>query len=77
MRIQRANLVVRVLALCMCAGLMACYVEASAGSNVECRNVVRRRADVETCVTRCNDDGCRTRCREHERWSREHRCWVE
>jgi SH3-like domain-containing protein len=56
----------------------ACRVEATTTEpREECRTVVRRRADVESCVTRCNDDGCRTHCRESERWSREHRCWIE
>jgi hypothetical protein len=44
----------------------------------ECRTVeVRNPRDVEVCRTRCNDNGCREHCAERERWSREHRCWVE
>jgi hypothetical protein len=77
MRTRHSNIVGKVLAACMSATLLACYVQASTGGEVECRNVVRRRADVEECVTRCSDEGCRTSCRERERWSREHRCWVE
>lgn len=68
----------RLLALGMVGGLMACVVETNARAPEEqCRTVVRRRADVETCVTRCGDEGCRTRCREQETWSRQHRCWLE
>jgi SH3-like domain-containing protein len=66
------------LALGVMGTTMACYVEASSTApREECRTTVRRRADVEACVTRCNDDGCRTHCRESETWSRQHRCWVE
>jgi hypothetical protein len=57
--------------------LFACRAEVSASAPVECRTVVRRRADVETCRTRCGDEGCRTRCAEQERFSRAHHCWVE
>jgi hypothetical protein len=38
---------------------------------------VRGPRDVEVCRTRCNDEGCRQHCAERERWSREHRCWVD
>ncbi len=54
--------------------LTACYAE----GGVECRNVeVRRPHDVEVCVQRCGDEGCRTHCHERERYAREHRCWVD
>lgn len=44
----------------------------------ECRTVtVRNKRDLETCTTRCGDEGCRTRCHESARYSRERRCWVE
>ena len=44
----------------------------------ECRTVeVRNAHEREVCHTRCNDDGCKTRCREHERIARERRCWVD
>jgi hypothetical protein len=60
-------------------GVVACYARATVGETTEeCRTVeVRNRHDVEVCRTRCTDEGCRTRCAERERWSREHRCWVE
>ncbi|MGO9836326.1 MAG: hypothetical protein ACLP1X_19155 [Polyangiaceae bacterium] len=67
----------KLLAACICAGTMACTVQATTGTTEECRTVVRGRHDVEVCVSSCGDEGCRTRCRERERWSREHRCWVE
>jgi hypothetical protein len=58
-------------------GIGACYVE-PAGPREECRSVeVRNRHDVEVCRVHCNDNGCREHCAERERWSREHRCWVE
>ncbi len=59
-------------------GILACYVGTAAGPTEECRNVeVRNRHDVEVCRARCNEDGCREHCAERERWSHEHRCWVE
>lgn len=73
-----AQFVGKLLALAVVGSVMACVVEESSRAPTEeCRTVVRRRADVETCVTRCNDDGCRTHCREQETWSRRHRCWLE
>jgi hypothetical protein len=74
---MRTKIVGKLLAGAICGmGLMACYVEAS-GPTVECRDVVRNRHDVEVCVSRCGDEGCRTHCNEREQWSRQHRCWVE
>jgi hypothetical protein len=70
----------KLLALCVAGtGVLACYAQASVGTPTEeCRTVeVRNRHDVEVCRTRCSDEGCRTHCAERERWSREHRCWVE
>jgi hypothetical protein len=55
----------------------ACHAEVRTGAEVECRNTVRRRADVEECRTRCGNEGCRTHCAEQERWAHEHHCWVE
>ena len=44
----------------------------------ECRTVlVRNPHEREECHTRCGDEGCRTKCREHERVAREKRCWVD
>ena len=44
----------------------------------ECRTVlVHNPHEREECHTRCNDEGCRTKCREHERVAREKRCWVD
>ena len=60
-----------------CASTMGCTVQATTGTTEECRTVVRGRHDVEVCVANCGDEGCRARCHERERWSREHRCWVE
>jgi hypothetical protein len=59
-------------------GVLACYAGVAAGPTDECRTVeVRNRHDVEVCRTRCNDEGCREHCAERERWSHEHRCWVD
>jgi hypothetical protein len=59
------------------SGTVACYARVE-GPREECRTVeVRNRHDVEVCHTRCTDEGCREHCRERERWSREHRCWIE
>jgi hypothetical protein len=61
-----------------CFGVMACYATVQTGPTEECRTVeVRNRHDVEVCVTRCGDEGCRSHCREREQWSRQHRCWVD
>jgi hypothetical protein len=70
--------IVRVVTAAVCGtGFVACTVQAS-GPSVECRTVeVRNRRDVEVCVSRCGEEGCRTHCRERERWAREHRCWVD
>ena len=60
--------------------LLACRAETrvEAAPHEECRDVVvRRRRDVEVCHSKCNDEGCRTKCREHERLARERRCWIE
>ena len=74
---SRTTVVGKILAVMMASlSIAACYAEAR-GGDVECRNVVRRRADVEVCRTRCGDEGCRTRCIEQERYSRAHRCWVD
>jgi hypothetical protein len=72
------NLVGKILAsVLFSGGLLACYASVNAGTT-ECQNVeVRNRHDVEVCRTRCGDEGCRTHCAERERWSREHRCWVD
>jgi hypothetical protein len=60
------------------AGMLACYGQATVGPVEDCRTVeVHNRHDVEVCRARCNEDGCREHCAERERWSREHRCWVE
>jgi len=58
---------------------VACYADVHSGPPAEeCRNVeVRHRRDVEVCHERCHDNGCHEHCNEQERWSREHRCWVE
>jgi SH3-like domain-containing protein len=73
-----ARWVCKLLTLGVLTSLVACMVEESSRAPTEeCRTVVRRRADVDACVTRCNDDGCRTHCREQETWSRQHRCWLE
>jgi hypothetical protein len=76
---QTNSILGRVIALSLgCAGMTACYAQATVGPTEECRTVeVRNRRDVEVCNTRCGDEGCRTRCAERERWSREHRCWIE
>ncbi len=76
---MRAKIAKKVAALSLGAiGVVACYVGPAAGPTEECRNVeVRNRHDVEVCRARCNEDGCREHCAERERWSHEHRCWVE
>ncbi len=76
---MRARIVGKLLGLCMAAtGGVACYAQATVGPSEECRTVeVRNSHDVEVCRTRCSDEGCRTHCAERERWSREHRCWVD
>ena len=74
------RIVSKLLALCMAGtGVAACYAQATVGTPTEeCRTVeIRNPHDVEVCRTRCSDEGCRTHCAERERWSREHRCWVE
>ena len=62
-----------------CGALAACTVVTEpAAPREECRTVeVRRPADVEVCHKRCNENGCHEHCKERERWSREHRCWVD
>jgi len=78
MQATQARVAGSVLILSICgAGLTACYVRATTEPTEECRTVVRNRRDVEVCTTRCNDERCRTSCRERETWSRQHRCWVE
>jgi hypothetical protein len=68
----------KVMALAICGlGLAACYASVQTGPTEECRTVFHNRHDVEVCTTRCGDEACRTHCSEQERWSREHRCWVE
>jgi hypothetical protein len=77
---MRTRIAGKVLAMAMAAtGLLACYAQAQVGGGTEeCRTVeVRNRHDVEVCVSRCSDEGCRTHCSEQERWSRQHRCWVD
>ena len=79
-RMKSTKIVGKLIALFLVgSAFVACYadVQAGGGAEVECRNTVRRRGDVEVCRTRCGDEGCRTRCVEQERWSREHHCWVE
>jgi hypothetical protein len=78
-RTTRGKIVARIMAVTIVgAGLVACRAEVVAQPTEECRTVeVRNPHDVEACVTRCGDEGCRTHCHERERWSREHRCWVE
>jgi hypothetical protein len=67
----------RFASLVLGAMTSGCYVQATAATE-ECRTVeVRNRHDVEVCNTRCSDHICREHCTERERWSREHRCWVE
>jgi hypothetical protein len=75
----RAKFVGRALGTVVAGALaVACYARVETGPREECRTVeVRNRHDVEVCTTRCTDDGCREHCRERERWSRAHRCWVE
>jgi hypothetical protein len=75
---MRTKIVGKAIAV-LFAGLSvaACYAQVSTGGEVECRNTVRRAGDVEVCRTHCGDEGCRTRCAEQERYSREHHCWVE
>jgi hypothetical protein len=75
----RAKIVARILAVVFCgSGPLACQAEVVAQPTEECRTVeVRSRHDVEVCVSRCGDEGCRTHCSERERWSRQHHCWVE
>jgi hypothetical protein len=75
----RSKIIGKVMALSICVGgLAACYASVSATPTEECRTVeVRNRHDVEVCTARCGDEGCRTHCSERERWSREHRCWVD
>jgi hypothetical protein len=79
MRVSRTKILGRVMAAWIGGvGLTACYASVSATPTEECRTVeVRNRRDVEMCNTRCGDEGCRTHCAERERFSREHRCWVE
>ena len=76
---KRARIVGKLLASFVALmGGAACYAQATVGPPEECRTVeVRNSHDVEVCRTRCGDEGCRTHCAERERWSREHRCWVE
>jgi hypothetical protein len=77
---KATGIVGRALALLICGGgMLACYAQATVGTPTEeCRTVeVRNRHDLEVCHSRCTDEGCRTHCTERERWSREHRCWVE
>jgi hypothetical protein len=75
---KRSRIVGAAIAAFLAMGsLAACNAEVRTGGDVECRNTVRRRGDVETCRTRCGDEGCRTHCVEQERFSREHHCWVE
>jgi len=77
---KRSGIVGKVMALFICGGgMLACYAHASVGVPVEeCRTVeIRNSHDLEVCRTRCGDEGCRTHCSERERFSREHRCWVE
>jgi hypothetical protein len=74
------KIVGQLLAGVLCAGgLLACYAHVEAGGGTEeCRTVeVRNRHDVDVCRTRCTDEGCRTHCADQERFSREHRCWVD
>jgi hypothetical protein len=75
---NRPSILHRFLALSLFTlGLGACYARVQAGPE-ECRTVeVRNRHDIEVCRARCNENGCREHCSERERWSREHRCWVE
>jgi hypothetical protein len=79
-RTTRAKKLARVLSVVFCGmGFLACEAEVGVSHPTEeCRTVeVRNRHDVEVCVSRCGDEGCRTHCSERERWSREHRCWVD
>ena len=65
--------------------VVACYARVESGpgpggghAEEHCRNVaVHNKHDVEVCHSHCNDEGCRTQCREHERVARERRCWVD
>jgi hypothetical protein len=68
----------RALAVFFFGGAVAaCYGEVHMGGE-ECRTAeVRSRHDVEVCHEHCNERGCHEHCAERERYSREHRCWVE
>jgi hypothetical protein len=79
MTAMRSKIIGKVMALGICGvGLAACYASVQTGPTEECRTVeVRNPHDLEVCRTRCTDEGCRTHCAERERYSREHRCWVE
>jgi hypothetical protein len=75
---KKTTSVGRVLALVILSGTaLACYAQAQVGGD-ECRGAeIRNRRDVDLCVTRCIDDGCRTHCHDQERWSHEHNCWAD
>lgn len=78
MTAMRSKIMGKVMALAICGvGVTACYASVQGGTE-ECRTAeVRRPQDVQVCVSRCGDEGCRTHCHERERWAREHHCWVE
>lgn len=72
--------VLRISMSILALGVAACTARASVGvaPTEECRTVeVRTPRDLETCRTRCSDEGCRTRCTERAQYARQHRCWVE
>lgn len=57
----------------------ACYAHVQAGDpgREECRTEVHNRGEVEQCHSRCHEDRCHEECKEHERQSRERKCWAE
>ena len=70
------------LAFCFTAFVVvACEAHArvdAGGPEEHCRNVVvHNKRELGQCHSRCNDEGCRTTCREHERVARERHCWVD
>jgi hypothetical protein len=69
------------LRLALAAGALAlgaCTVNATTDPVEHCRTAeVRNHRDLESCHTRCGDEGCRTHCKEREHWARENHCWAD